>query len=211
MTAPAPGRPPLRPIVADMLLNAAVPAVVYSLARRHGLSDVPALLWAAAVPAALSVAGLLRQRTISPIAAIALFAIAVSIIGAALGGGPKVLLIRESFVTGTLGLACLVSFALPRPLMFYFGRYFETRGDRAAVAAFNARWSSPLFRRVNRLITLVWAGAFLGEFVLRVILVFTLPAVVVLAFAPLILGAITIGTIVWTYRYIAAVRRRALA
>ena len=201
----------MRPIVRDIVLNAALPAVVYSFARRNGWGEVPALLWAAALPAALSVVGIVRERTVSPIGAIALFAIAVSIIGAELGGGPKVLLIRESFVTGALGVACLVSLLLPRPLMFYFGRYFETRGNRAAAAAFDARWSNPLFRRVNRIITLVWAGAFLGELALRVLLVFTLPPVAVLAIAPIVLGVITVGTIVWTYRYIAAVRRRAAA
>ncbi len=182
--------------------------MVYSFARRNGWGEVPALLWAAAVPAASSIAGIVRERTVSPIGAIALFAIALSIVGAQLGGGPKVLLIRESFVTGALGVACLVSLALPRPLMFYFGRYFQTRGDRVAAAAFDARWSNPLFRRVNRIITLVWGGAFLGEFAVRVIMVFTLPPVAVLAIGPVVLGAITVGTIAWTFRYIAAVRRR---
>jgi hypothetical protein len=112
-------------------------------------------------------------------------------------------------VTGALGLLCLVSLALPRPLMFYFGRWFATRGEPAAVAEFDARWGEPRFRRGNRLITLVWAGAFLGEFALRVVLVFTLPPVVVLAVAPVVLGAITLATIVWTYGYIARARRRA--
>jgi len=132
---------------------------------------VPALLWAAVVPAAIAAIGVVRKRTIDPIAAIAIVSIVVSIIGAEIGGGPKVLLIRESFVTGALGLLCPVSLALPR------------------------------------LITIVWAGAFVGEFVLRVVLVFTLPAIVVLAVAPVVLGAITLATIVWTYRYIALARR----
>jgi len=201
-------RPPLRPIVYDLLLNAAVPTAVFAFGRRAGLDEVPALLWAAVVPAAIAAIGLARKRTIDPIAAIAIVSIVVSIIGAEIGGGPKVLLIRESFVTGALGLLCLVSLALPRPLMFYFGRWFATRGEPAAVAAFNARWADPMVRRTTRLITIVWAGAFVGEFVLRVLLVFTLPAIVVLAVAPVLLGAITLATIVWTYRYIALARRR---
>jgi hypothetical protein len=51
----------------------------------------------------------------------------VSIVAVLLGGNPRVLLVRESFFTGALGVSCFVSLVLlPRPLMFYFGRYFAT-------------------------------------------------------------------------------------
>ena len=199
----------VRGVLRDAAINAAGPALVYSVARHAGAAEVPALLEAAVVPAAMALAGFARRRALDPIAAIALFAIAVSLIGFALGGGPRILLIRESFVSLALGLACLISFALPRPLMFYFGRWYMTRGDAVAGAAYDARWSVPQFRRVNRIITAVWAGAFLGEFTLRVVMVLTLGTVVVLSVAPLVLGVITAATIAWTLAYVSRVRARA--
>jgi hypothetical protein len=204
------GRETVRGVLRDAVLDAVVPAAVYAFARRAGSAEVPALLYAAIVPGVMAAAGYARRRAVDPVAAIVLFAIVVSVAGFLLGGGPRVLLIRESFVSLALGVACLVSFALPRPLMFYFGRWYNSRGDAAAAAAFDARWSVPLFRRVNRLITAVWAAAFLGEFGLRVLMVLTFPTVVVLAVAPLVLGAVTAGTIVWTFAYIARVQRSAV-
>ena len=38
----------------------------------------------------------------------------------------KLLLAKDSFVTGLFGLLCLATLAAPRPLMFYFGRKFAT-------------------------------------------------------------------------------------
>jgi hypothetical protein len=56
-------------------------------------------------------------------------------------------------------------------------------------------------RRGHRLITTVWGIAYVGEFIVRIILVYTLPAAVVLAVSPFVLGLATIVTIMWTFRY----------
>ncbi len=141
-------------------------------------------------------------------AGIVLFGLAVSGVAFAVGGGPRVLLIRESFVSAALALACLVSLALPRPLMFYFGRWFATRGEAKAQAAYDSSWSIPGFRAANRRITLVWGFAFGAEFGLRVAMAFTLPIAVVLAAGPLVLAAITAATIAWTFAYARRARAR---
>jgi hypothetical protein len=64
-------------------------------------------------------------------------------------------------------------------------------------------------RAVHRRITVVWGSAFLGEFAIRVTLVYVLPAAAVLVIAPILLGLITVGTFVWTIAYVGRVRRRA--
>jgi hypothetical protein len=66
----------------------------------------------------------------------------------------------------------------------------------------------PYFRFVNRRITVVWGAAFTAEFLVRIVLVYTLPAAAVLAAAPAILGGITIGTILWTFAFVRRARAR---
>jgi hypothetical protein len=56
--------------------------------------------------------------------------------------------------------------------------------------------------------TTVWGLVFVGEFISRVWLVYTLRPTVVLSVAPIVTGFATIGTIVWTFRYAARVRHR---
>jgi hypothetical protein len=202
-----------RGAIVDVLVSAVIPVIVFQLARRFGAAEVPALGYAAILPAAIAVGGLVRRRAaLDPIAILVLLGLAVSGIGFALGGGARIILIRESFFTGALGVVCLVSLAvMPRPLMFYFGRWFATQGDPAAVAQFDANWSRPGFRLVNRRITLVWGIAYLGEFAIRVAMAMTLPTAVVLAAGPLLLTVITAATIAWTFSYAGRARRRAIA
>jgi hypothetical protein len=52
-----------------LLLNAAVPTAVFAFGRRAGLAEVPALLWAALVPALLAAIGIVRKHAVDPIAA----------------------------------------------------------------------------------------------------------------------------------------------
>jgi len=118
-----------------------------------------------------------------------------------IGGDPRILLIRESFLTGALGVACFLSLLFPRPLMFYFGRYFATGNNPARREQYNGLWQYPSFRSVNRIITIVWGVAYVGEFILRAIMAYTLPIPVVLAVSPFLLGGITIVTIAWTIAY----------
>ena len=63
-------------------------------------------------------------------------------------------------------------------------------------------------RRAHRLVTVTWGLVYVGEFVLRIAFVYTLPAPVVLAIAPFSTGLATVGTIVWTFWYAYRVRNR---
>jgi hypothetical protein len=207
-TPSAPPRMNIRGLLPSILINGAVPLAIYLILKHYNYSDLIALSASVLFPVIGSVISIVRQHTLDLIAAIALVGIAVSIIAVFLGGDPKILLIRESFVTGALGIACFVSLLFPRPLMFYFGRYFATANDPAKRAKYNELWQYPYFRFVNRVITVVWGVSYAGEFILRVILVYTLPTAVVLAVSPIILGGLTILTIAWTFAYARRAARR---
>lgn len=196
-------------IARSVVLNTVIPILLYRLTKRYlSPSEVVALGVAALFPLGESVVQVARSRTLDPIALIVLGGVAVSMIGVAFGGSAKLLLIRESLFTGALGIACFVSLALPRPLMFYFGRSFTTGNDPDRIATFNAGWQRPYFRYVNRLITVVWGAAFTAEFVVRVTMVNTLPAAVVLGVSPVITGGVTIATILWTFAYVRRAKAR---
>ncbi len=208
----------MRGILRSLVINAAIPVVLYLLSKRYvSSSDLIALSIAAAVPVIDSIIEVVRHRRLDIIGVLALLGIVVSIVGVLLGGGPKLLLIRESFLTGALGIACFVSLLLPRPLMFYFGRQFMAGNDPVRLAEFNTQWQYPYARFVHYVITIGWGVAFVGEFILRVALVYTLPAVVVLAVSPVILGTLTTAAIFLTFAYVryakqrgAEMRRRAM-
>lgn len=213
---PTPTPPPagglrnsLRDIARNLVISGVIPLIIYNLLKGRGASDFTALAVAAIPPALDGLFGLLRRRRIDLIAALVLAGIAVSMVAVVIGGNPRVLLIRESFLTGALGVACFASLLFfSRPLMFYFARYFETGDVPAKVAEFNAMWHHPYFRHVIRLITVVWGVAYTGEFLLRVVMASTLPIPLVVALSPVIFAAITVATILWTYAYARWARQR---
>jgi hypothetical protein len=215
-TLPAPTPPPaggmrnsLRDIGRNLVISGVIPLIIYNLLKGRGASDFTALAVAAIPPALDGLFGVLRRRRIDLIAALVLAGIAVSMVAVVIGGNPRVLLIRESFLTGALGVACFASLLFfSRPLMFYFARYFETGDVPAKVAEFNAMWHHPYFRHVIRLITVVWGVAYTGEFLLRVVMASTLPIPIVVALSPVVFAAITVATILWTYAYARWARQR---
>lgn len=209
---PAEGTPQiLRSIIASVAWNAIVPVLLYQGAKMYlHASEFEALVIATLFPVAESAWGLARERDMDPIAGVVLFGIIVDLLALTLGGSPKLLLIRESFATGALGVGCFVSLALPRPLMFYFGRYFFCGQNAQKRAYYDQSWSLPEVRHGNRLITSVWGIVFTGELAIRVLLVFTLSAAAVLVLSPLILGVLTVATIVWTLAYAGRLRQRVL-
>ena len=198
-----------RDIARSLVISGAVPLLLYNALKGRGASDLTALAVAAIPPALDGLVGMARRRRIDLIAALALAGIAITVVAVLLGGNPRLLLIRESFLTGALGVACFASLLFfPRPLMFYFGRYFETGDDPAKVDTFNAQWQYPYFRHVVRLITVVWGVAYTGEFLLRVVMVSTLPIPVVIAVSPIVLIGISVATLFWTFAYVRWARQR---
>jgi hypothetical protein len=205
-------RPPLRGFLLDVALNAGIPWLLYRLTKRYiSASEVTALAIAATYPLARSAVERLRRRRLDPIAILVLLGILASGVGVLFGGSPRLLLLRESLFTGALGLACFASLLLPRPLMFYFGRHFMAGDDPERRREFDASWHQTGVPFVHRLITGVWGAAFVGEFGIRVALIYSLPTPWVLVLSPLILGGVTIGTFVWTFAYVRRVRQRAAA
>src|ERR1051326_5252342 len=100
----------VRGVAPSLLVNAVLPFIIYTLLKNYThVSEFVALV-ATGVPSMIdSIVGIIRNKRIDFIAGVVLCGIAISLGLTALGGTPKLLLVRESFFTFAFGLACLIS------------------------------------------------------------------------------------------------------
>lgn len=180
-----------------MVLNAVVPVILYSLSKRYySPSEFAALVIAALFPLGKTAFDLLRHRQLDPISVVVLLGITTDGVALLFGGSPILLLVRESMFTGAFGVACFASLLLPRPMMFYFSRYFIAGTERERQARFDSAWQFPEVRFCHRLITTVWGCVFVGELPIRLALIYRLPAALVLVVSPILLGVLSIATMI---------------
>ncbi len=201
------------PWVLTILLNIVAPIVVYDVAVAQGVADVPALLLSGIPPLLEMLGTIALRRHADEFSVLVLILIALSVVVALLGGDARLLLLRESAVTGLFGLVLLGSLLTPRPLMFLFGRRFATDGTREGVAWWNGLWQHPQFRRMQRQLTTMWGVTLLLEAVVRGLLTYRLPVgtmVVVNNVVPTVVIVVLVTvTIMWGRRARAAGARRA--
>jgi hypothetical protein len=183
------------------VLDIAAPIVVYDVASGARLGDVPALLLSAIGPAVNAVISVVMRGRIDEFSAFVLTIIVVGAVTSLLFSDPRLLLLKESVVTGVVGLGFLASIPTSRPVMFLFGRRFATGGDPERVVWWNGLWQYRGFRRAQRLLTAMWGLALFGEAVVRVVLTYRLPVatmVVVNAVVPaVVIGVLVIATVIW--------------
>jgi hypothetical protein len=199
-----------RGLLISLLFNIAIPLLLYYLLKGYWhTSEVVALSVACIFPIVNNIIEIVRHRHLDFFGLLFLIGAVVSTALTLLGGGPQLILIRESMITGAYGLLCFISLLFfPKPLMFYVGRQMMTGGDPARVATYDASWQNPKGRFAHRLITAVWGCALFGEFVVRVIIAWLLPAPVVLVLGPILLTVAIGGTFAWMFAYIRRVRAR---
>ncbi|HEU5227384.1 MAG TPA: VC0807 family protein [Ktedonobacteraceae bacterium] len=209
-TAQAPSfRSTIRGILPSIIVNGVLPYIIYQILKSQTSFSDLTILFISAVPAIIGgIVSIIRNRNLDFIAGITLVGIAVTIIAALIGGDPRLFLIRESFLTVALGIVCLVSLLFPKPVWFYLIRYFAGGNNPERIAEFNNSWQYPGFRSFTRVLTLVWGLTYLGEFILRVILVYNMSIAQFLAISPFIFYGITFAVIAFTIAYGRRARRQ---
>ena len=197
-TAPKDGR--LRSIAMIAIFDIAAPLVAYGLLRSAGLTAVTALLLSGVFPALGVTIGAIRNRRLDVIGALVLAGIVVGTILGLVSHSPRLLLVEGSVPTGVFGLVCLGSLWTRRPLMFSFALEF-TGPDTASGREMTRLWQYDGYRRIFRIITVVWGLGFLAEAAIRVIIVYntsTGTALVSSKVTPFVFGAILSA---WTVAY----------
>src|SRR5580658_7221590 len=184
----------LRPLILDL----GIPLGSYYLLRSAGVGLVMSLAFSSVVPAARTVVGAVRNRTVNGLATLV---VAVNVVSTAVSfwtGDPRIMLAKDGAVSSTIGIAILLSVLVGRPLMTAGLKPMIAKGSAAKVAAFDRlSATSPRFRRLEGLFSLVWGVILLSECAAKVFCAFTLPVgTMVWLSSVMVLGAIAVGIVV---------------
>lgn len=191
--------PGWRTLLPQIVVSGIVPVAVYALIRPHVPSDAIGLMIVSVFPVAQICWDRFHHGRRDPISILILVAIALGVVlGLTMNGNTLLLKIRQSAFTGLFGLACLVSLAFPRPLMFLLGREFATGGDPVKRQAFAGRWYLPTMPRRFRIVTLVWGIGLAGETTAQTVMALDLPTQTFLVLNQIVSGAFLGGLFVYS-------------
>jgi hypothetical protein len=191
----------LRSVAMIVIFDVAAPLAAYSALRSAGLTAVTALLLSGVFPAIGVAIGAIGHRRLDVAGALVLAGIIVGTVVGLVSHSARLLLMEGSVPTSVFGLACLGSLRARYPLMFSFAREFmgpDTAGGREMTRLWQQYEG---YRRVMRVITVVWGVGFLLEAGLRVIVIYNTSVGVALAISkvtPFLFAAVLSA---WTIAY----------
>ncbi|MBV8628669.1 MAG: hypothetical protein JO371_12515 [Paraburkholderia sp.] len=192
----------------ELAVNLILPWLAYRLAAPHW-GEAGGLIASAVPPLVWSAVELVRFRRVDALSAMVLLGIVLTIAAMALGGSPRMLLLRESLVSGAIGVAFLVSLAMRKPLMFYLARATVAREMEHGAARIDALWHErPAFRSALRMMSVIWGAGLTGETALRTWMVMTWPIERFLVVSPFIGYGIYGALLLWTLWYRKGMRQR---
>lgn len=194
------------PLIALVLWDAGLPLLAYYGLRLAGQSEQIALL-AGAVFAALRIAWVaVRHRSFDGFAALLAAVLAIGLVLSFVSGDARFILVKESFGTAAAALILLASCASRTPLVLVAVRAGSSEAKRAEIDRLCAE--VPEFRRAFVRMSAVWGVGLLLEAVLRVPLVYVLPADV-MAGLSVVLLLVVIGLLSgWTAWYAGRIQAR---
>jgi len=112
----------------------------------------------------------------------------------------RLFLIRESLLTVLFGIICLISLLFPKPIWFYIIRYFTVGNNHEQMVAYDTAWKFFSFRAYIHTVTILWGVVYTVEFLIRLVMVYTLSISQVLLISLIIFYALTILASVATFR-----------
>lgn len=176
-----------RALLPTLIFDVGGAMVVYYLLYPHfPKTSILPLLGASLVPVISNVVNFVRRRSLDVIGIIVIIGLLAGVAGALFGGSQRLLLLRESFVTGLLGVILIVSVVRHKPLAYYAVHEFLTANEALPAERFNAIWQSQYFRRGIRIMTILWGAVLIGDFLLRAFMALTMNIAFVLGVAPII-------------------------
>ncbi|UTH74859.1 VC0807 family protein [Chromobacterium sp. IIBBL 290-4] len=157
-------------LLMELLVNFLLPWLCYRWARPMW-GEVNGLLVSSAPPVLWSLWELRSHKRVDALSMLVLAGIGLSLLALLLGGDERVLLMRESLLTGLFGTAFLLSLLLPRPLVFYLARATMERSRDDGREHCENLWRQAPFRKGIRLMSAMWGAGLLSEMALRAWLV----------------------------------------
>ncbi|MGW5684849.1 VC0807 family protein [Nonomuraea sp. NPDC003754] len=185
-------------LVPSILFGVVLPFVTYGMLTDRGFAPVTALLLASLWPVGDLVLYLAVKRRVDEFGLMMLVLLLLGALSAVAYNTTELFFVKDSAITGLLGLTFLGSLALRRPIMFYLGRKFGTDGTPEGLAAWNGLWQYPGFRRTQYLMTTVWGVSFLLEAIVRIPLTYVLPTATMLLVNNVLPIAVVAALVTWT-------------
>jgi hypothetical protein len=182
------------------VFDVAGPLVAYNLLRSAGFSSVAALVLSGVFPAAGVTIGVVAHRRVDALGVLVLASIAVGAVLGLVSHNARLVLDEGSVVTAVFGVICLGSLATPKPLMYRLAVEF-IGPDSPQAQEFTGLWQYPEFRRVFRVITVVWGIGYLAEAVARVVIVQSTSTGTALAVSKVMPYAVAAVLTAWTVGY----------
>ncbi|RZT88901.1 hypothetical protein EV383_5855 [Pseudonocardia sediminis] len=170
----------VRAMAPTLLVDVALPYLVYLLLSRAGMSDVAALAWSA-LPAVLSVVvTAVRARRLNGVGMVVLGSIAVGIGTSLLSGDPRFAVARDALPGAVFALVLAGSLLVGgRPLLFHLIRATGETYRPGLRALMDHQWSvNPAYRTALRRATAVGAAVMAIEVGVRLLAAATLPVAV---------------------------------
>ncbi len=164
-------------LVVQLLLELVLPLGGYYGLRAAGVNEWLSLVAGTLLAVPMIAYTLVKQRRVDPLSLFTLSLVVLGALTSAVTGDPRLLLVRDSWIFGALGLWVLGSLLTQQPFMRSIARTIVTvkigiEGHRQ----WDARWDTePAFRKHLRVVTLVWGLGFTLDAGVRVILAYTLP------------------------------------
>ncbi|HWE92241.1 MAG TPA: VC0807 family protein, partial [Pseudonocardiaceae bacterium] len=181
----------VRGLLPSLVRDIGAPTAAYYGLHALGVSDWGALLAGALVSGCLLVAEAIKARRLEIFSGFMLGVFTIGLLSALVSGDPRFLIVKDSFGTGLLAAAFLISAVIGKPLVYYAARRFA--GERAA--EMEARYAaSPGMRRGVRLSSVIWGVGLLTEAIVRIPLAYSLPVSTMAGLSQVLMIG-TIGTL----------------
>lgn len=190
----------IQTIVVSLVINGLIPVVVYNLLLSHYSSFI-SLLVATLIPLGDNLFHIMKYKKADAFGLFMLTGFVLSLLAFVLGGNERLILLRESMVTGLLGLIFIGSLFFAKPLIYHFAIRFSASEETEKKGQFQKNWEIPYFRLVLRIMTAIWGIALLGEAIVKVILVYELSISAFLALSQVIFYGVIGTAILFTVVY----------
>lgn len=188
-----------RQMLRGLAWDVGLPVAAYYLLDLLEVGDFAALLTASVLAGLRIVWAAVRERELNLFATVMLVVFGLGLLLAVVSGDARFLLLKNSIVTGVVGLVFLASTVLGRPLTLSAAQSFNPA--RRSELAERYR-TDPRVRHGHRLCSTVWGVVLLLEVLYRVPLVFLLPIDVMVALSEALTIITFAGLIAWTIRYV---------
>lgn len=192
----------VKSILKSIFINGFLTYITYVILSSY-FSNLTSLIIAVLIPILENIFLFVKNKNVDIFGIFMFISILFSIIGLLFGGDEKIILLRESIVTGIMGVIMLFSLMFSKPIIYYFAIKFTTSDDDKSKSEFNEKWeTSIIFRNTMKRLTLMWGLILVIECGVKIYLVYILKTKTILLISPFIFYGSIIMAIIFTKNYV---------